>query len=390
MLRRIFLMILLVTAFSLLFSDYAITAENVTIAIVCELTGAGATVGKNWDRGINMAVGEINAAGGILGRKIETFALDTKTEAPVSVAAMKKAVERKPFVVMGTIFSGSTIVNMPILQEAGIPQFTGSAAPPITQKGNPNIFRTCYSTDISMFKVVKWLTEVLKVKNLAIIYVNDTFGKGGRDALVKLLEPRGVRIVADITTEAGQSDFTGEIARVKASGADTAFLFVHEEECGRLLPQAKEMGLERLMRLIGHVTVLTGDTIKLAREAANGIQGYVELSPLAPPLKSTAGRYEKQYQEVADHNFFQGYMGTYIVKAVIEEIGVFDQQKFRDYLHNRTLCVKDHPKILMDIHFDEKGDIDRESFIGEIKEQKQVITGTLDPLHPEWFEKCKK
>jgi branched-chain amino acid transport system substrate-binding protein len=302
---------------------------------------------------------------------------------------MKKAVERNPFVVMGTIFSGSTIINMSVLQQAGIPQFTASEAPPITRKDNPNIFRTSYASDLSLLKVVKWLTEVLKVRNLALIYVNNESGRGVRDPLLKLLMPKGVKVVADIATEIGQTNFVGELARVQASGADTLFIYQHEEENGRILPQIKEMGLDKSMRIVGQVTLLTSDVIRLAKEASNGIQGQAELTPVAPPLKPVGDRYEKKYRELPDHNFYKGYTGTYVVKAVVDEIKSFDQQKFRDYLHNRTLCVKDHPGLLMDIHYDENGDIDREGFLIKVENQKHVVIGTLGPLHPEWFDKCR-
>ena len=173
-------------------------AEPVKIGIVCELSGSGASVGRYWERGVLMGVEDVNQNGGILGRKVETFTLDTKTEAPVSVAAMKKAIEQHPFAVMGTVFSSSTVVNMEVLQRAGIPQFTGSTAPPITRQGNKNIFRLNQASDLTMQKLIKWLTDVLKVKKLAIIYASTAFGKGGRDALVDLLKGTQVEIVAPL------------------------------------------------------------------------------------------------------------------------------------------------------------------------------------------------
>jgi len=91
---------LMVLAVCLLFGGTSFSAEPVVVPIVCELSGPGASSGTRWEKGVLMAVEEINASGGLLGRKIETFSLDTKTEAPVSIAAMRKAIERKPFVVM--------------------------------------------------------------------------------------------------------------------------------------------------------------------------------------------------------------------------------------------------------------------------------------------------
>lgn len=389
MTKRLLLIGLIVAVVSMVFAGLGIAAENVKIGIVCELSGPGASVGRYWERGVLMGVEDVNEAGGILGRKVETFTLDTKTEAPVSVAAMKKAIERAPFVVMGTVFSSSTVVNMHVLESAGIPQFTGSTAPPITRKGNLNIFRLNQASDLTMQKLIKWLTDVLKVKKLAIIYATTAFGKGGRDALVELLKETEVEIVADIATDIAQADFSGELARVRRSGADTLFLYQHEEANGRILPQIRELGLGKMMRIVGHDTLLTEDTIKLAGDAANGCEGHHVLSPVAPALKPLADRYEDKYADIPDHNFFQGYVGINIVKAVVEEIGAFDQQKFRDYLHNRSLCVKNYPGILMNIYYDHKGDIDRESFLVKIENRKHVITGILPPLNPEKFEVCK-
>jgi branched-chain amino acid transport system substrate-binding protein len=357
---------------------------------VAEITGAGASTAQNWERGLHMALEEINATGGILGKKIETFMLDTKTEPTLSVAVMKKAIEMNPFLMMGTCYSSSTIVNMHLLQEAGIPQFTAAEAPAITKKGNPYIFRTSYNAELSMQKAVKWIMEVLKTKKMALVYANTEFGRGGRDALISLLKPKGVEIVADIGTDLGQTDFTGELARVKASGADTLFIYMHEDESGRILPQLKQMGLDKAMKVAGHVTLIGPEVLKLAREAAEGIPGHVDLTPEAKTFKPVADRYVKKYGKLPDHNFFKAYIATYVIKATVEEIGAFDRKKFIETLHKKTYCVKDHPGILLDIHYDEKGDIDRESFLAKVQGGKQVITGNLPPLHPEWFEKCKK
>jgi branched-chain amino acid transport system substrate-binding protein len=266
----------------------------------------------------------------------------------------------------------------------------GSEGPTITKQGNPNIFLTSYNAELSMQKVVKWLTEVLKVRDMALVYANTEMGKGGRDALIKLLTPKGVKFVADIGTEMGQADFTGELARVKRSGADTLFIYHHEEECSRLLIQIRELGLDKMMRTVGHVVLITENVIKLAKDASNGVMGQVEFSGVAAPLKPLAEKYLKKYGELPDHNFFKAYIGLQVVNAVVKETGSFDQQKFRDHIHNRTLCVKNHPGILMDVHYDEKGDVDRESFLVKVENQKHVITGILDPLNPARFDRCKK
>lgn len=384
MLRRTLSIGLIVAVVWMVLPGFGIGAEKVKIGIVCELTGVGARVGTRFENGILLAVEEINAAGGILGRRVETFTLDTKTEPPVSVAAMKKAIAQKPFAVLGTVYSSSTIVNMPLLQKAGIPQIVGSEASNITWQGNPNVFRTSYSTYLAVKKLARYVVEGFKCKKLAVMYANDTFGKSGRDGILEHTEGQ-VELVADIATEVGQIDFTGELARLKASGADTLYIQMHEEEAARMVMQLKESGLKINLATYGTDTT---HVAHLAKEAADGLVG-IDLPPEAPPIAPLNKRYMAKYGEPADAEAVKGYVGMYVIKAIVKEIGEFNQQKFRDTLHNHTICAKDEPGVLYDIHYDEKGDIDRDSFLVRVVGGEVKVTKTLPPLNTEWFEKCK-
>jgi branched-chain amino acid transport system substrate-binding protein len=362
---------------------------QVSVAIPIEQSGAGAVVGLRWIRGVEMAVADINKAGGMLGKKVETFTLDTKTEPPVAVAAVRKAVESKPFVIMGPIYSGSALACMGVSRDAGIPQFVGSESPNIGKQGNANIFMTTNNSENATSMVVDWLTNVVKVKKMGIVYANNDFGKAGRDALMKLLQPKGVQFVADIAAEQGQTSFSGEISRIKAGGPDSLFVYLNEEESARALRQIKEAGLDKQMRLIGSTTLMNVDVIRLAKDAVNGVEGFIGETYAAPAYKALNDRYVGQFKELPDHNFFKAYMGMMTVKAVVDETKSFDQQKFRDKLHNNTLCVKDHPEILMDVHYLENGDLERPGFVVKVVNQEHTIVNALTPLHPEWFSKCK-
>jgi branched-chain amino acid transport system substrate-binding protein len=368
----------------------AVVSAQVTIAVPIEQSGAGAVVGLRWIRGVEMAVADINKAGGMLGQKVDLFTLDTKTEPPVAVAAVRKAVESKPFVIIGPIFSGSALACMGVARDAGIPQFVGSESPNIIRQGNPNVFLTQNNSENSATMVVEWLTKTVNVKKMGVMYANNDFGKAGRDSLVKQLQPKGVQFVVDVATEQGQTSFSGEISRIKAAGPDTLFVYLNEEESARALRQIKEAGLEKQMRLVGSSTLMNVDVIRLAKEAVNGVEGFLGESYAAPALKPLTDRYVAQFKELPDHNFFKAYMGMMVVKAAVDETKSLDQQKFRDKLHDNSLCVKDHPEILMDVHYAASGDIERQGAIVKVVDEKHTIVNTLAPLHSEWFTKCKK
>ncbi len=379
----------LLTGFAAIIWFSAVASAQVSIAVPIEQSGAGAVVGLRWIRGVEMAVADINKAGGILGKKVETFTLDTKTEPPVAVAAIRKAVEQKPFVIMGPIYSGSALACMGVSRDAGIPHFVGSESPNIGKQSNPYIFMTTNNSENATRMVVDWLTNVVKAKKMGIVYANNDFGKAGRDALMKLLQPRGVQFVADIAAEQGQTSFSGEISRIKTAAPDSLFVYLNEEESARALRQIKEAGLDKQMRLIGSTTLMNVDVIRLAKDAVNGVEGFIGETYAAPALKALNDRYVAQYKELPDHNFFKAYMGMMTVKAVADETKSFDQKKFSDKLHNSTLCVKEHPEILMDVHYLENGDLERPGFVVKVVEQQHTIVNTLTPLHPEWFAKCK-
>ena len=93
-----------------------------------------------------------------------------------------------------------------------------------------------------------------------------------------------------------------------------------------------------------------------------------------------AKAFEAAYGAKPDHNGIKGYIALYVVKEITERIGGFDREKLKDALHGATITVEDEPGVLMEITYDDKGDIDRESFLVEVKDGRQVITGILPKL----------
>jgi len=120
----------------------------VKLAIVVEITGGGAPSGTMWRDGVLLAREEINRKGGILGHSLQPFVMDTQTDPPTWVAVIRRAINDRPFAIMGTVYSSSTVANMDIARQAGIPQISGSESVLVVQKGNPNIFLTSFSQQV--------------------------------------------------------------------------------------------------------------------------------------------------------------------------------------------------------------------------------------------------
>jgi len=357
-------------------------AQGQTVKIVglVELSGTGATSGTNFNDGVKLAIKEINAAGGVLGRKIDYTWSDTQSQPQIAKALAVKAVDDGAYVVMGPVFSGSIVVSMAETRRAGIPNFTGGEAAGITQQGNPYIFRTSFTQSTAMPKVARYIKNGVKAKNVAVMWVNNEFGKGGRDAIAKALEAEGVKVTVDISTDPGQLDFSGAVLKAKQANADALFVYTNEEESARALRELRKQGYDK--PIVGETVLTSQKVIELAGEAANGAVAHVGLTADAPSpgIRAFAEKFQKENGYKSDHNGLKGYTGMYVVKAVTEKIGKLDPKAFATAMKGIRLTTKEYPGILMDVSFDQNGDLDRESFLTKVVNGKQEVVETLPAL----------
>jgi len=361
------------------FAGLAQAQQTIKIANIVELSGPGTTAGTLFKNGVELAVKEINDAGGIMGKKIESSTVDTQTNPGVAKGLTQKAVDDGVLAIFGPVYSGSIMVSMAESKRAGVPNFTGGEAAAITQQGNPYVFRTAFGQSSSFPKLAKYINT--KAKTLAVIYVNNDFGKGGRDTLVKLLDNGPTKIVADISTDAGQVDFSAAVLKAKQSNADAIFAYTNEEESARLLRELKKQGWTK--PIIGETTLTGQKVIELAGDAANGAVAHVGLTvdaPIPEMLKFKA-KYYQAYGSISDHNGIKGYTSVYVLKAAIEKAGKLDPKAVAQALHGLNISAKKHPGVIMDVSFDANGDLDRESFLVEVKNGRQVVVATLPALN---------
>ncbi|ARV17933.1 Leucine-, isoleucine-, valine-, threonine-, and alanine-binding protein [Curvibacter sp. AEP1-3] len=360
----------------------AFSQEVIKIANIVELSGGGASAGTNFKNGVELAVKEINASGGILGKKIQTITSDTQSNPGVAKGLTQKAVDDDVFAIFGPVFSGSIMVSMAESRKAEIPNFTGGEAASITTQGNPYIFRTSFTQATAMPKVARYMSDQAKLKNIAIIYVNNDFGKGGLDMIKKALANSSTKIAAEISTDAGQVDFSAAVLKAKQSNADGVFVYTNEEESARALRELRKQGWNK--PIVGETTLTGQKVIELAGEAANGAVAHVGLTVDAPipAVRAFRAKFEREYKYISDHNGMKGYSGIYTLKAAIEKVGKLDRKAVANALHSLVVTTDKEPGILMNVAFDQNGDLDRESFLVEVKNGQQVVVATLPPLNP--------
>jgi len=376
---------LIAAAAILICAGSAFAQATVKIANIVELSGAGATAGTNFKNGVELAVKEINANGGILGKKIETNTADTQSNPGVAKGLTQKAVDEDVFAIFGPVFSGSIMVSMAESRRAEIPNFTGGEAASITMQGNPYVFRTSFGQAQSFPKLGRYIADTAKLKTLAVIYVNNDFGNGGLENIKKALAGTNTKIVAEISTDSGQVDFSAAVLKTKQSNADGLFSYSNEEESARILRELKKQGWTK--PVIGETTLTSQKVIELAGDAANGAVGHVGLTVDAPnpEILKFKAKFYQEYKYISDHNGIKGYSGIYMLKAAIEKVGKLDRKAVAQALHGMVISAKKYPGVLMDVAIDQNGDLDRESYLVEVKNGKQEITTVLPPINPALF-----
>ncbi len=345
---------------------------------------ANQPAGENFRLGIEMAVAEINEAGGVLGCQLAVEFQDTQADPDVSKQVVADMAEDDPYVFLGTVFSSNTIVNMVEAQRAEIPMFVGAEAPAVTDReqngDNDFIYRTSFGVDTAADKFIGYIVDQ-GVTSVDFIYKNDEFGAGGREAYGEAFDEAGIEIQLDIQVQPDQTDLSAEVSQLAGGGADAIFAFMTEIETAAFLDEVQAQALEKPM--YGGDVLSAASTIALAQPgAADGTITHAGLNASADVFADWTAAYAEFHPDAdqPDHNSIKGYTAVYIVKEVTERIGSFDNSQFSDTLHCATLTVDDEPGLLLDVSYDGNGDIDRESYLVEVVDGVGQITETLPPL----------
>jgi branched-chain amino acid transport system substrate-binding protein len=367
---------ILIAAAVFLAATGAVYAEDtVKIGVISELSGPGAPSGTNWRDGARLALEEINAAGGIAGKKVAVTEYDTQTDPQTSRALVQKSIDDGAFVIWGPVYSGSAIVNMLVAQQAGVPQFVGSEAPAITQKGNPYIFRTSMGSQKGVPALTPYFKDTLKAKTVGVAWVNNEFGKGGHEVFISEMKKAGIKVVTDVASEQGQADYAADVSKLKESGADAVWVYMNQEESARFLVEARKQGLS--MPLVGEVTLTDQKVIDLAGAAADGAIAHVSMALTAPQIAPFVAKFRAKYGRDPIQDGIKGYIAAWTTKYVADMVGSLDREAFINKLHGLCLKTADHPNILLDTCWDKNGEVSRPSFMIQVKGGKADVISTV-------------
>ena len=248
-------------------------AQNIPIAVVGPITGSNAALGEQMKRGAEMAVADINAKGGVLGKKLDLIEQDDACDPKQAVAAANDVAGKKVVFVAGHYCSSASIPASAVYNEAGVLQMTpASTNPALTddaaKKGWNNVFRSCGRDDVQGGVAGKYLAEHFKGKNVAIVHDKTAYGKGIADETMKAMNKAGLKQTMYEAITQGDKDFTALISKMKQANIDVIYFGGYQTEGGLIVRQARDQGLKA--QFIGADALVTEEFWKITGAAGEG------------------------------------------------------------------------------------------------------------------------
>jgi len=338
---------------SLALTGAGLAADTIKLGIAGAHSGDLASYGLPSVKAAELVVKDINARGGILGKKVELLIEDDACKPEMATNTATKLVSKKVDIVMGHICSGATKAALGIYNDARIIVMSPSATnPELTQSGQyPNFFRTIASDDTQAKLEVDFAMNRLKVKTIAVLHDKGDYGKGLAEYARKFAAAtKNVKVVLYEGITPGAVDYSAIVQKIKQSGAEAVIYGGYHPEAASIVSQMRKKGMKTIFISDDGVKDIT--FIKVAGKNAEGVYATGPKDTSKNPLAIAANEaHKKTYGSEPGAFYLNAYAATQALLHAIQKAKSTDYTKVSNAL--RTYAV-DTP--LGKIKFDKKGD----------------------------------
>lgn len=298
----------------------ASNTDTIKVTIVGPLTGDASVYGIGQANGFQLAVDELNAAGGVDGHEIEVESLDDQAD-PNQAATIAQQIcdDESTSLVVGHATSGATLAASPIYDRCGLPELVLYASnPTVTRQGFEHLYRAILADDAVGKEMGTIAAEMLEIKRMGLIVAPDDYGKGLRDIFKPALEELGVEVVVVEQTSPDQKDFTPQLTKMKDAGVDGISLLNFYADAALQVKQARELGIDAT--IFASVGANNPDLISIAGDASEGtfVHASFNVGSDRPEVVEFVKNYTDKYGEPPSEVAAIGYDSAYILKAAIE------------------------------------------------------------------------
>ncbi len=298
------------------------------------LTGSEASFGQSTHKGIQQAVDEINAAGGVLGKKIELHTEDDQSQAGQAATVVRKLISSDGVVaLLGEVASSRSLEAAPICQQSGIPMISPSSTNPKVTEVGDYIFRVCFIDPFQGTVMANFATKTVQAHTAAVLTdVKSDYSLGLAKFFKEQFLASGGKIVDEEKYSGGDKDFNAQLTAIKAASPEVVFVPGYYTEVGLIALQARQLGI--------NVPLLGGDgwesptLIPVGGKALEGdsFSTHFSADNTSPEVQAYLTTYKKRYNETSDAMAPLGYDAMMILADAIKRAGTTDGAKVRDAL----------------------------------------------------------
>ena len=353
--------------------------DTIKIGEYASLTGKEASFGQQSHKGLTLAIEELNAAGGVLGKKLELITEDNQTKPGESATAVKKLISRdKVVALIGEVASGRSLEAAPIAQAAKIPMIAPAATnPKVTQTGN-YIFRVCFIDPFQGTVMAKFAQNDLKAKKVAVLSsVSNAYSVGLAKFFKETFTANGGIIVSEKNFSEGDKDFRAQLTAVKAAGADAVFVPSYYTEAALIARQARDLGLN--VPFFGGDGWVADQLLEIGGEALNGCYYSTHFSPenQDPVVQAFVKKFKARWGANENPDAFAalGYDAAYVLVDAIKRAGSTEGPKLR----NALAATKNFSGVTGVTNIDANRDASKPAAIIAIKNGKLEFLKTVAP-----------
>jgi len=357
--------------------------DEILVGHFASMTGKEATFGQSTDQGIILAIEEINAAGGINGKKLKLITYDDKGESQEAGNAVTRLITKdKVTALLGEVASGLSIAGGKVAQEKGVPMISPSSTNPKVTQNRDMVFRVCFIDPFQGYVVAKFASENLKAKKVAVLYDQKApYSVGLRDEFKKHFKSMGGEIVADEAFSSGDLDFSAQLSTIRGKKPDAVFIPGYYTEAGNIAQQARKAGLT--------VPLLGGDgwdSEQLASIGGDAIEGCYYSNHYAPDqtgaaVKAFIAKYGERYKKedgtkpIPDGLAALGYDAAYVLADAMKRAKSLGGKD----LAAAIAATKDFKGVTGTITIDKNRDAKKSAVVVKMKEGKPTYVATIDP-----------
>jgi branched-chain amino acid transport system substrate-binding protein len=346
-----------------------VSKEPIKIGVIQPLTGPGSEYGLATQKGLDLAIEEINGQGGILGKPVKLIYEDSRCDPKTGITAFQKllSIDKVEKILIGEMCSSVTLALAPIAQEQNLLLISsGSSAPKISDYSN--VFRTWPSDALQGEFLAKFASDNLKFNKVAILYINNDYGVGLKNAFKKEFESKRGKVVAEEAVPEGATDVKTQLIKVKNLNPQGVFLATYAKETAQILKQAKELGFST--QFFGGEGAKDPLVIEIAKEGAEGFICTIPGTSSTEKRKHFLEAYKAKYNEEPGITADSAYDIPFVIKVAAEKCGNLDV----DCLKRELINIKDFEGASGLISFNENGDL-----VGRNYDLFQVKNGQFMP-----------